>query len=275
MERVLPPDPGSTTAWIDRDGLRALALGAAIAAVVLALPFLRFVFSYLGTLVHELGHTVADWAFGRPAIPAFDLAHGGGVTVSQARQPVLVGLLVVAFAIAIRKLAPYPALRATVAVLGAGWAVLVLTGGDVLVVLAAGHAAEAAFAALCLYRALSGRGLRTPAERPAYAFAGIFLWCTELGFAWGLATRHEARVEYELAKGGGAWMDLSRIADEFLGVPLATVAAGHLILTMFLPVAVVLAVRYRTRSKALAERLLADACRPAVPDQGASDATRA
>ena len=42
-------------------GRPVLVAGAVIAAVVLSLPLARFVFAYLPTLVHELGHAATGW----------------------------------------------------------------------------------------------------------------------------------------------------------------------------------------------------------------------
>jgi hypothetical protein len=43
---------------IERDALKTLAIGGLLAIVVSVIPFTNFVFGYLGTLVHELGHSV-------------------------------------------------------------------------------------------------------------------------------------------------------------------------------------------------------------------------
>ena len=42
---------------------KTILAGAILAAVVTMLPFPRFVFGYMGTLLHEFGHTVAAWLF--------------------------------------------------------------------------------------------------------------------------------------------------------------------------------------------------------------------
>ena len=214
---------------IERDALRALTIGGLLAVAVSAVPFTNFIFGYLGTLVHELGHTVTNWVFGYPSVPAFDFAHGGGVTMHQERSTTILLVVYGIFGLGLYHL------RRNVA------AVCVLAGSVVLYSLAAftpfhealqllmGHGAELVFAGIFLYRALSGEKIRVAGERSAYAFAGLFLFLSDVRFALGLMTSHEKRVEYELAKGGGAWMDFSRLADEFLHAPLQSVAALFLV----------------------------------------------
>lgn len=65
------------TEIIDNDAWKSLGTGFMIALVALLVPFLGFIFGYLGILVHELGHAVAAWMFGYPAVPAFDFQYGG------------------------------------------------------------------------------------------------------------------------------------------------------------------------------------------------------
>jgi hypothetical protein len=40
-------------------------------------PLLDWIMRTLGTLCHEMGHAAAALLVGRPALPAFDLTHGG------------------------------------------------------------------------------------------------------------------------------------------------------------------------------------------------------
>lgn len=75
---------------IDREAGKSLAIGLVTAVVILFFPFLSFVFRYLITLVHEIGHAVWGWLFGYPSIPAFDFTYGGGVTMHQDRHMFIV-----------------------------------------------------------------------------------------------------------------------------------------------------------------------------------------
>ena len=231
MDTVSPRSPAAAEH-------KTVAIGAAAALACVAIPFTRVVFHPLATLVHELGHTVANWVFGRPAIPALDFVHGGGLTWSQDRSRVLVALIAAGWVWAVFALRRRPRAAVTVAILAALWCVMLASSTDDVVILVAGHAFELLFATLFLYRAVTGRGTRRAADRGAHAFAGVFVWLTALGFAWALTYRPEARIDYEAAKGGGAWMDLSQVARDHAGVTLERVAAGYLFLVLLVPAAV-------------------------------------
>jgi hypothetical protein len=58
--------------------------------VALAVPTIEFVIHMLITVIHELGHTATAWLLASPAVPSFDLAYGGGVSLVLARQALLV-----------------------------------------------------------------------------------------------------------------------------------------------------------------------------------------
>jgi hypothetical protein len=253
-----PPTP--------RSGVPSIVIGVVAALACMTVPFARFVFHPLVTVLHELGHVVADWAFGRPAIPAFDFVHGGGMTVSQGRSWILLALLGGAWIAAAVAVRTRPRAVVAVASAAAVWAVLLASGADELVILVCGHAFELMFVVLFAARAISGNGVRGAADRAAYAFAATFVWSTNLALAWGLAFRHEARVEYELAKGGGAWMDLSRIAREFAGLSLESVAGFYLIVVLLVPVAVRFVDRIRAAARSAVDRVLS------VPRAGAGEA---
>ncbi len=225
---ALPTDRGPA--------LRALGIGAVLAVVVSALPFARFVFSYLIVLIHELGHALCYWLFGYPAVPAFDFVHGGGITVHQQRS---VALLVLAWALLGVLVWLYRGNRLAVKVFGALavlHVLLVLTGLDAWVGLAGGHGFELLFAGIFLYRATTGTAIKTPAERPLYAACGFFLLFQMIAFAGRLVTNASARGDYRSAKGGALAMDLDRIAHELLSVSLPSVAFLLLLAALAVPV---------------------------------------
>lgn len=229
---------------MSREGWLAFGFGGAAALGVMALPFLRFVLSAFTTLVHEMGHAAAGWLFGYPSVPAFDFVYGGGVTLQQDRVWVLVAAVVAAGVYALHRVRAEPALRSLVGASLTLYGIAALTRAHEAVIVAMGHGGELAFATLAFHRALSGRGIAVAAERPLYGFLGWFLVLSDLGFAWGLLTSPLQRAAYEEAKGGGHWMDFSRLGDEFLGLPLEAVAAGFLVLCLLPPL---LAVRLQRR----------------------------
>ena len=97
-----------------------------------------------------------------------------------------------------------------------------------------GHGTELIIAGIFLYRGLSGFAVVHAVERPLYAFLGFFVLFSDLRFAWRLLTDPVHRYLYEEAKGGGHWMDFSRIAEQYLRVDLSVVAVFFL-LCCFLP----------------------------------------
>jgi len=232
---------------LDVAARRALAAGPAAGLALYALPFTRFLLRYLATLVHELGHAAVGWAFGYPSIPAFDFMYGGGVTMLDQRNT---GVLIVVYA-------GFAGLgwwfwrrgaQVALAILALGVAVYSMaafTPGHEALFLAAGHASELLFAGIFLYRALSGSACRTPGERPLYGAVATFLLLNAAGFAWRLMTDHGFRVDYEEAKGGGRWMDFSRLAEEFFGVELQTVAAAFLCAAIATPLVTWAFLRWR------------------------------
>ncbi len=133
-----------------------------------------------------------------------------------------------------------------------------LTPFHEVAMVAMGHGGELLFATLFLYRALSGRGCRLLAERPLYAWIGFHIVLHDLRFSWGLIASSFQREVYANAKGGGHWMDFSRLADEFLHVRLEGVAVAFFVLC-FLPPIVALSLNLlRPQLRELRRRLELD-----------------
>ncbi len=225
-----------------RASARALAVAAGGGALFAAVPLLRFFGSFLSTLIHEFGHTVVAWAFGYPSIPAFDFVYGGGVTIHDARNPGLLILAGGAFLFACGWFRRNAWVLAGLGALATAYLLLAFTGGHEFLIVAAGHGCELLLAGLFVYRGVTGSACRVEAERPCYVAAGTFVALHAAAFGARLATSPEFRALYEDAKGGGGWMDLSRIATEFW--PGTTVAAlgGYLaLLALLAPVAALVA----------------------------------
>lgn len=211
---------------LDAQGRRALAIGAPIAVVLLAVPFLRFVFTPLLVLVHELGHTAASWVFGYPAVPAFDFVYGGGWSLRGGRNAGLVIVVVLAFAGLGWLYRSNRRALSALAVLFGAWALLAATAWHQTLVSAMGHGTELLVAGIFLYRGLSGQAVRHAVERPLYFAFGAYLLLQVATFAGRLATRPGARAEYERGK-GGVLNDLHDVAlDLHLGLGLQLGTAG-------------------------------------------------
>lgn len=243
---------------LDRAGRRALGVGLALAVVVLLLPFARFVLSYLGVLVHELGHSVVAWLFGYPALPAFDFVYGGGVSISFDRSRGLLWLILGLWAALFTFYRQYPRMLTGLGAFFALWVLLAATPLHEMLGLAMGHGGELVFAGIFLYRAATGSGCRLPeVERPLYGMVGWFLTLEQAAFAWGLVTDPDQRQLYADAKGGGHWMDFSRLARDYWGTSLESVAGAFLVACLLTPLAAWAVLRHRERAWAKAERWLA------------------
>lgn len=242
-----PSQPGETgETRLDTSTLRVLGGGLIAAGIVLALPFLSFVFSYLVVLVHELGHTAVSWAFGYPAIPAFDFVYGGGVSIHEDRSWPLLGFVGAGWLALGYWVRHHRRLLGMVVAGMALFTLLAFTPGHEVLHIAGGHLAELIFSGIFLYRALSGNACHFGGERGAYSAAGWFIILFDIRFAAGLAFSPEKRLLYEEAKGGGRWMDLSVLAEQYWGTDLATVATLLLALVLLTPAAVFLIWRART-----------------------------
>jgi hypothetical protein len=138
---------------------------------------------------------------------------------------------------------------AILAGISALYAIAALTPLHEAIQIAMGHGAEMIVACIFLHRALGGEQVHPRAERPAYAFARIFILLDDLRLAAGLIASPERRVEYEHAKGGGAWMDLSQIARRFFATDLTLAASLLLIGTLSIPILCFVVHRRRQASR--------------------------
>jgi len=237
-----PHAPGATLEMeddvhgLDAAGWTSLGIGLGLALATLVVPLLEVFVGYFVVLVHEMGHAAAGWLFGYPSLPAFDFRYGGGVTTHAAAQSRAIVVLVLgAFAAlgwAFRSNALSLGLVAGVAAL---YAALAFTPAHAAVIVAMGHGGELIFAFVFLQRAFTGSACKLPAERPLYAWVGLYIVFYSMGFAWRLATSAAARAQYADAKGGGHWMDFSRLGREHLGLPVETLAVVFLVACIATP----------------------------------------
>ena len=254
---ALGPTPAEAPAGAE-PGLKTfniMVVGFVAAMLILSVQPVSFMLQIFGTLVHEMGHAAAGWLYGYPSIPALDFTYGGGVTIHEERNLLLRALMYVGlagFAYA------YRANRLTLGLIGAVTLVHAATASvrtHEMLILGAGHGCELLMATVFLYRALTGSACRFAAERPLYACVGFFLLVFDVQFAFRLLTSPVHRAMYESAKGGGHWMDFSRVADEFLHVDLRAVAAVYLAACGIAFLGAVLAFAHRDSLRALLERV--------------------
>lgn len=185
---------------------------------------------YLEVFFHEMGHTVAFFFFGQPAVPFFNFNDGGGLTTPVMDRSIILQLAVYA-GLAYGAYLLYDA--AEYFLLGAGLAVtLVLTcfalGSHhyLLVTSFMGHGGSTLVGCYCLYRALLGRGeeMRGVVERYTQMSFGIFVPMHNMVLSWSLMTSDIARDVYNQGIGGHIANDYAVIAGK-LGTSLQHVAA--------------------------------------------------
>lgn len=241
---------------LDPPAWQSLGIGLAVTLVVLVIPFLSYIFHYMITLVHELGHTVFGWLFGYPSIPAFDFVYGGGITMHRNQSSLIIVLIYILLAglfYVFRK----NHLTLLLLVAGvAGYTLAVFTSFHHLIILFMGHGTELIFAGIFFYRALSGSSIIVAVERPLYAFLAFFILFKDFRFAYQLYSSPAHRQMYAAAKGGGHWMDFSRIAREFLGVQLESVAGMFFMICLLVIPATYLFFRYKKQIFHLFSRIL-------------------
>lgn len=243
--------------------LSILATGLAAALVVQAVGPLRFVMSALVTLFHELGHAVASWLVGHPAVPAFDFVYGGGFThVDNFKLPLVlfIGGAWVWLGWLLRR---NPRALLVIGIVSALWLFCVSAAWRrELVIAAMGHGGEFILAGVFLYMALANVGWRAPeVERPLGAFVAFFVQIHSMHFAWKLG--HDAAFLdfYLQGKGGALLNDLETISLDLrihtpIGIGVEGVADWLLLLSP-LPFAVALLLHlYRSRVERLAASLL-------------------
>jgi hypothetical protein len=197
------PPPPPETLGITHPGWKAAAIGFVMALALTYFPFLSFILSPLTTMVHEIGHTVVLWLFGYSAIPAFDFTHGGGVTMSDLERS---SLIVWAWVLGWLMLAWWQRERTGVLIALGGVGLLYFLmynkTGETLAVTLGGHAGEILFAALFLYRGLTGWGCKVAAERPLYAFLAFMIIFSGLRLGGSLLGNTTEKFFYLQGKGG-------------------------------------------------------------------------
>ena len=247
-----------------RKELKILATGLVAALFVLAVSPLRFVMSALVTLFHELGHAVASWLLGHPAVPAFDFVYGGGFThVDNFKLPLVffIGGAWLYLGWLLRRN------TRTLVVMGIVFGVWLFFVSAPwrreLVIAAMGHGGEFILAGIFLYMALANVGWRSPEiERPLGAFVAFFVQIHSMRFAWKLGHDTAFLDWYLQGKGGALMNDLETISlDLRIHTPMGTGVegvAGWLLLLSPLPFAVALLLYvFRARVERVAALLLA------------------
>ncbi|MGA1823683.1 MAG: hypothetical protein ACMUIP_03390 [bacterium] len=229
---------------IDKEGWLSMCAGIVPAALIFLFPFLEYIFHTFATLVHEFGHTVFGWLFGYPTIPAFDFVYGGGVAVHFERKPVVLIIIYCLFLFLLYTFRKNYISFITIIGIILLYSLIAFTRAHEILILFMGHGMELIFAAIFIYRAISGSAIKVSAERPLYAFVGFFTQFCNINFAYKLLKDSEFRTMYEMGKGGFLANDFVRIAQDYLQVKLNSIIKFFLFLSFLPPIIAFLAHRY-------------------------------
>jgi len=218
-----------------------VAMGIGLVAFPLSKAFFlpNYVFNFLTTLVHEIGHCVCAWLMGMPSIPGVSIL-GGGMTVWFDQKP----SICLAWMAAIGWLGwRFREKKTSVAAAVAGvalYALLAFTAAREFLPVAGGVLFEIAGAGVCFFVAL-GPPLRREFERPLYALWGWWMLLnrgTETVLMLRDRAYWNASTVYESGLAAGLVNDLEVIRERLRCAPEALLKVVLLGCVLCLPLAI-------------------------------------
>ncbi|MBM0741807.1 hypothetical protein JOY44_09265 [Phormidium sp. CLA17] len=230
---------------IHSSGWGALGTGLILAILLIISP-LKLLFTGFLVMVHELGHAVTHWLFGRPALPTVNLLYGGGITLVFEQSPAVIGLIYFGFAVFAYGCRAYPRLLGVLAGLAILYTLCLRTSTNTMLSTFMGHGMELVAIALCLYFSASGYICRVVGDRSIYAMLGFFTWFYDIQFSWKLIHDEDFRAFYEGGIGGVLDNDFVVLATEHFQTNLSAIAQWFLISCILAPVVAFLALRYES-----------------------------
>ncbi|MBF2025883.1 MAG: hypothetical protein IGS48_03835 [Oscillatoriales cyanobacterium C42_A2020_001] len=237
--KLLRPQQISTSGW------GALLTGLILAIALFILSPLKLLFRGFLVLVHEVGHAITHWAFGRPAIPTVNIYFGGGVTITFGQIWLLNALIYLAIAYLVYRLRAYPRLQGVVAIATLLYTYCLLTRTNTLLSTFMGHGMELIAIVVCLFLATSGYFCRIKGDRTIYAMLGFFTCFSDTEFSWQLLHDSDFRYHYEDGIGGIIDNDFVILANEYFGVNLSAIAQAFLLACLAMPAIAFLMWRYQ------------------------------
>ncbi|MGD2179481.1 hypothetical protein [Lusitaniella coriacea] len=212
--------------------------------MLISIPFLNFIFSYLLIVIHELGHAFTAWIFGYPAIPAFDFIFGGGVTSIGDRVGGLVVFIYCCIAFLLYSVRFNPFALKFLGGLSLLYSVFSFFPIHRSLRTFMGHGFELIFAGIFLYRGISGFACQHSGERSLYAMLSFFTVFNNFYLSGSLIFSESARVIYEQGKGGIIDSDFVVLANQFQ-VSVSSIAAFFILCCLITPAIAFLLYFYR------------------------------
>jgi hypothetical protein len=237
-------------------GWGAVLTGFVLAVILFLLSPLKLLFRGFLVLVHEVGHALTHWLFGRPAIPMIDFAFGGGITLSFEQSWLILGLIYLAIAYGIWLCRVYPRLQGVLVLLTGLYSFCLFSNWNLILSTFMGHGMEIVAIFTCLYLSVSGYFCRMSGDRAIYAMLGFFTWFCDLQFGWQLLYDLDFQSWYDEGKGGVIDNDLVILASDYFNVDLSTIASIFLGVFIAAPILAVLAFRYESWLQAGLRKLL-------------------
>jgi hypothetical protein len=216
-----PPDPDRALRW-------QCLVGGLFAAWALGFVLPGSFAWFLAAIPHEMGHATAGCLLGRPSTPAISLAGEAWTGISERRDGLvwLIAIAVAAGAVTMRQH------KALAIALGAAALLLPLIAfgrfGEILIA-AAGHLGELAFAAYCYAVCWGGGRTGSAAERGAGAMAGALLQVGNIRLCWGLLHDPTVRDHYATSGSLGLKNDYLVLAEDLCNCGLGRVAGLMLV----------------------------------------------
>lgn len=231
---------------IDTKGIGALLTGFVLAVILFALGPLKVLFHGFLILVHEVGHAITHWLFGRPAIPTVNILFGGGITLVFGQSLLLIALIYLGITFLLYLCRSYPRLQGGLVLLTLVYTYCLLTRTNTMLSTFMGHGMELVAIAACLYFSTSGYFCRIPGDRAIYAMLGFFTLFSDIQFSWQLTHDADFRAWYQGGIGGMIDNDFVILANEYFGVNLSTIANLFLIGCLLAPLIAFLLFRYES-----------------------------
>ena len=197
-------------------------------------------------MVHEVGHALTHWLFGRPAIPMIDFAFGGGITLSFDQSWLILGLIYLAIAYLLWLCRVYPRLQGVLVLLTGLYSFCLFTNWNLILSTFMGHGMEILAVFSCFYLSISGYFCRMAGDRAIYAMLGFFTWFCDLQFSWQLLYDSDFQAWYDEGKGGVIDNDLVILASDYFNTNLSTVVSCFLIGCIAAPILAFLLFRYES-----------------------------
>lgn len=229
---------------IEKAGWQAIGIGFLLAIILRSFAILRILFHGFQVIVHEIGHAIAHWLFGYPAIPAVNILYGGGITISLGQSPLVLGLIYGCFAFFLYHFR-YSRRRFILLVGFVGiYTFFLLTPLSKILMIFMGHGMELIAIVICLYFAIGGYFCRLDIERPLYAMLGFFLLFSDWENFREIIFNPDFREFYEQGIGGVIDNDFVILSRDYFNVDLSIVAGVFLVGCFFTPLVAFLLFRY-------------------------------